>query len=533
MRREPKRPEGVDARVPRPLLGIIERCLAKEPEKRYQSTHDLARDLRGLTERLNKINKISAPEERVFVQESASIAVLPLENLGPGGEEYFADGMTDALITHLAKIKALKVISRVSVMQYKGVHKPLPEIARELGVDKVLTGSVLHAESRVRVSTQIVEASTDSSIWAESYERDRSDILALQSELSRAITEAVEVKLDPEVEQRITVSRTVDPVAHDAYLRGLSDLEEAYLGVPNMRDLLRTAFGHLEQAIELEPEWGSPRDALACGYRLAAGGGSTQVQAEYYAKAKATALEAIELDPNIYRAPTALGLTLGLHEWKWVEAERYFLRAYELNRTVVCWPLAHILSKAGRFDEAIEHFQRAQERYPGNPLVSVHLGEAYLCAGRPEEAEAEARRIIETCPGLFHGYLHLGMIFLHTGKYEEAVTLLEKSHPDAVASFPWLAEQLPIALAKADRVEEAQEMLRELEGSGADWFPSLYMALGEKKKAMTQIEAAFVAHRDFLIDIRCSSEYASLMEIPRFREIIDAIGFPNELPAKC
>jgi serine/threonine protein kinase/Tfp pilus assembly protein PilF len=527
MREEPGRSEDFDTRVPPPLRRIIERCLAKERGQRYESTSDLARDLRDLSEGLPIISDVAAPEKWTAARELASIAVLPLENLGPGGEEYFADGMTDALITHLAKIKALKVISRVSVMQYKGVHKSLPEIARELGVEKVLTGSVLHAGSRVRISTQIVEASTDRSIWAESYERDRSDILALQSELSRAITEAVEVKLDPEVEKRLAVSRTIDPGAHDAYLRGLSDLEEAYLGVPNMRDLLHAAFGHLQRAIELEPEWGSPRDALSCGYRLAAGGGSADVQAEYYAKAKATALETIALDPNVYRAPTSLGLTLGFHEWKWAEAERYFLRAYELNQTVVCWPFAHFLSKAGRFGEAIELFKRAQERYPGNPLVSVHLGEAYLCAGRPKEAEAEARRIIENTPGLFLGYLHLGMVFLNTGRYEEAVTLLEKAHHDSVASFPWLAEQLPIALAEAGRVEEAREMLCELEDSGADWFPSLYMALAEEVKAMAQIEEAFAAHCDYLLDIRCSAEYERLMEIPRFREIIDAIGFPN------
>ena len=156
----------------------------------------------------------------------------------------------------------------------------------------------------------------------------------------------------------------------------------------------------------------------------------------------------------------------------------------------------------------------------------MHKGEAYLCAGRPEEAEAEARRIIGTFPGLFHGHLHLGMILLRTGRYDEAVTLLEKAHPDTVASFPWLAEQLPIVLAKAGRVEEAREMLRDLEESGADWFPSLYMVLGEKERAMSQIEEAFTVHRDFLIDIRCSSEYENLLEIPRFREIIEEIGFP-------
>ncbi len=254
MRLEPERPEDFDARVPQPLRWIIERCLAKDPVDRYDSTRDLAHDLRNLGERLREIDGsktegttppptrktrsrvlgaallglavaatatlwwqkqdrtgvdtaapigVTAPDRHASARESASIAVLPLENLGPGDKEYFADGMTDALITHLSKIEALKVISRTSVMRYKGSQKSLPEIARELGVETVLTGSILHAGGRVRISTQLIEADTDRNLWAESYAQDLGDILALQSEVARAIAGAVKVEVDPDEEARI------------------------------------------------------------------------------------------------------------------------------------------------------------------------------------------------------------------------------------------------------------------------------------------------------------------------------------------
>jgi TolB-like protein len=486
MRQDPARPEDFEARVPAPLRSVIERCLAKDPEDRYESTRELARALRHLkalfweiieseitdkmrvqttSKRVPAVVAISVILVLIVVavlwwqsrgeagkeiaspaEVTASIAVLPLENLGPDGQEYFADGMTDALITHLSKIEALKVISRTSVMQYKGVQKPLPEIARELGAETVLTGSVLHAGDRVRISTQLVEADTDRNLWAESYEQDLRDILALQSEVARAIARAVDVEVGPDV------------------------------------------------------QW------------------------EFYPKAKTAALRALELDDTVAEAHLTLGRVLLNHEWKWQEAERSFRRAVELDPNANNWGLARYLMKAGRFDEAIEQYKKARERDPMSSRLLRQLGIAYLVTGRPDVAEDLARRLIEEYPDSHQGYRLLFRVFMRSERYEEAVTVLEKHQDEMVAVAPWTAGAFPVALAKAGRVEEAREIVRELEASGAHWFPELYWVLGEEDKAMAQIEAAFAVRRDVLLNIRGSE---SCMEHPRCREIMEAIGFPN------
>ena len=567
MRSEPERPEDFDARVPQPLRWIIERCLAKDPVDRYDSTRDLARDLRNLSERLREIDdseseEATPPPRRykrlrvlgaaflglvliatvVLWQQShervrdevaapaaatASIAVLPLENLGPAQQEYFADGMTDALITHLSKIEALKVISRTSVMRYKGSQKSLPEIAHELGVETVLTGSVLHAGDRVRISTQLTEADTDRNLWAESYEQDLGDILALQSEVARAIAGAVKVEVDPDEEARIASSRTVDPEAHEAYLRGLADLEEASRGGPYRRDSIRASFGHLQRAIELEPEWAEPHAKLAHAYRWLAGLGGVDPQAEFYPKSKAAALRALELDDTVAEAHFTLSYVLLHHEWDWAAAEQAILRAVELDPNQSSWGYARFLRLAGRYEEAVEQYTRAWERFPTSPGRRYRLGYSYLCAGRPAEAEAEARRLLEVAPESQYGHKLLGITFLHTSRYEDAVTAFEEIRDD-LARNHWEVGLIPYARAKAGDLEEAREMLNDLEASGFDyWYPRLYLALGEEDKAMAKIEEAFAVRRDVLLTIQCSPEYERFMEIPRFREIVEAIGFPN------
>jgi TolB-like protein len=564
MRQDPARPEDFEARVPAPLRSVIERCLAKDPEDRYESTRELARALRHLkalfweiieseitdkmrvqttSKRVPAVVAISVILVLIVVavlwwqsrgeagkeiaspaEVTASIAVLPLENLGPDGQEYFADGMTDALITHLSKIEALKVISRTSVMQYKGVQKPLPEIARELGAETVLTGSVLHAGDRVRISTQLVEADTDRNLWAESYEQDLRDILALQSEVARAIARAVDVEVGPDEAVRMAVSRAIDPVAHDAFVRGLAYLDAADLEKLGRRDSIRSSFAHFQRAIEFEPEWAKPHARLAGAYFWLASLGGPDVQWEFYPKAKTAALRALELDDTVAEAHLTLGRVLLNHEWKWQEAERSFRRAVELDPNANNWGLARYLMKAGRFDEAIEQYKKARERDPMSSRLLRQLGIAYLVTGRPDVAEDLARRLIEEYPDSHQGYRLLFRVFMRSERYEEAVTVLEKHQDEMVAVAPWTAGAFPVALAKAGRVEEAREIVRELEASGAHWFPELYWVLGEEDKAMAQIEAAFAVRRDVLLNIRGSE---SCMEHPRCREIMEAIGFPN------
>jgi TolB-like protein len=527
MREEPERPEDFDARVPRPLLWIIEHCMAKEPKGRYESTHDLARDLRGLPQRLEEISGIAATGDRALGRESASIAVLPLENLGPGEQEYFADGMTDALITNLSKIEALKVISRMSVLRYKGTEKSLREIARKLGVETVLTGSVLHAGDRVRISTQLTEANGERILWAESYERNLDDVLALQAEVARAVSVAVNVEVQPDEELRFVSSRKVDPEAHEAYLRGTTHITEGGEGKPDQRDSIRASIGYFLRAIELEPDWAEPHAQLAEVYRLLASLGGRDEQWEFYPKAKRMALRALELDDTLAWAHLSLGLTLMYHEWDWSGAERSILRAVELDANQTSAGYGRFLMLAGRFDEAAEQHERALERRPESPVYRYRLGLIHLYAGRLEQAEAEARMLFEVDSDSVYGHKLFGNIFIEASKFEDALTEFEKIRDDLEWN-PWEVGWIPYARAMAGDVESAREMLEEIEIGGRDcWYPELYMALGKQEKAMAQIEAAFAVRRDVLLTMRSSVEYERLMEIPRIREIIDAIGFPN------
>ncbi len=569
MRSEPERPEDFDARVPQPLREIIGRCLSKQPADRYESTSDLAHDLRGLIERLSEVDGSTSKGTRPLpkrkkrlmaagaavtvvavmattflwrqsedrregervapVGTTASIAVLPLENLGPAQEEYFADGLTDALITHLAKIKALKVISRSSVMRYRDTEMSVYEIASELGVETVLTGTVLHAGDRVRISTQLTDAASGRSLWAESYERDLGDILELQGQVARAIAGAVKVEVSAEEEARIVTAKNIDPEAHEAYLMGLADLEAAFHGEAYGWDLFRAAVGHFQQAIEIEPEWGEPYAEIAGAYDWLSAFGGPDVQAEFYPKAKQTALEALALDDTLSKAHSVLGDVLLAREWDWAAAEQANQRALELDPNHASWDYARFLRYAGRYQEAIEQYTRARERYPTSPLLRFRVGRIQLCAGRSEEAETEAERLIEDFPESDHGYYLLGLTYFATSRYEEAATILERARDEVAPWMPLFRSQvLPLALVKAGHVEEARRILRELETSGLDyWLADLYVALGEEDKAMDQIEAAFAVRRDVLLTIRCSPEFEQLMKIPRFREIIDAIGFPN------
>ncbi len=587
---EPDLPADFEARVPSSLRQIIGRCLAKRREDRYPSTAELIDDLRAMATQLATEDQptvargVSGTEtvapsapwtKRIVVglfgvglvavlswqlalylgfdssrtsgeeppdpaelvaravreaesAESASIAVLPLENLGPSGEEYFADGMTDALITDLSKIAALKVISRTSVMQFKGTRVPLPEIARGLGVDKVLTGTVLHAGGRVRISVQLTEASTDENLWAESYERGLQDVLALQSEVAAAVAGAVRVEIAPEERARILRTKKIDPEAHDAYLRGLARIEEASSGNAASLQPVQASFREFQRAIDMEPGWAQPRAQLAGAYAWLANSSGPAVQAEYYPRAKAAAQRALELDETEAMAHLVLGRVLFFHEWDWAAAESAFERARELGGEGL-WGWARYLVFAQRWDEAIAEYLEILERHPSSSLFPYQLGKVYLCGGRLDEAETAARSLIRSGEKRL-GELLLAEVLLRRGDFEEARNTLEGPLDYWADLRPWMVGLLPYAQARSGRREEALETVRELEERGFDWFPSAYVALGEEEKAMAQIETAFEVRRDILLTLPCSLEFDRLMELPRFREIVDAIGFPGLEP---
>src|SRR2546427_3733566 len=299
-----------------------------------------------------------------------SLAVLPLEELsGSPGQDYFADGMTDELITDLAQIKALRVISRTSVMVYKGAHKSLPDIARELNVDAVVEGTVLHSGNRVRITAQLIYAATDRHLWAESYERDVRDILGLQREVAKDIVDEIRIKVTPEEQVLLSGAPPVNSEAYEAYLKG------RYYWETRTEEGLRKAISYFEEAIEKDPT--SPRAyrGLADSYN-ALGSDEFLPPMETFPKAKAAALEALRRDQNFAEAHASLAFAIWNYDYDWKAVETEYKRAIDLNpgyATSYHWYAGYLMGM-GRFAEAIAAVKKARELDPLSPRINANVG---------------------------------------------------------------------------------------------------------------------------------------------------------------
>jgi TolB-like protein len=266
---------------------------------------------------IGKVDRVSSETKPVVDRAQAetpriqAIAVLPLENLsGDSAQDYFADGMTETLITTLAKIGALRVISRTSAMQYKSVRKSLPLIARELNVDAVIEGSVLRDGQRVRITTQLIQAGTDQHLWAESYQRDFRDVLSLQSEIARQVASEIKVLVTPEEKARLSTTRPVNPCAHEAYLKG------RFYWNKRSRESANRALTYFQQALDIDPTYAQGYAGPADSYAIV-GYYNALAPTEAYPKAKAAAMKALELDPSLAEPHATLGVIKRDFEWDW------------------------------------------------------------------------------------------------------------------------------------------------------------------------------------------------------------------------
>ena len=324
----------------------------------------------------------------------SAIAVLPMENLmNDPDQEYFVDGMTEALISELGKISALRVISRTSVMQYKAAPKPLPEIARELNVDAVVEGSVLRAGDQVRITAQLVATRPERHLWTDNYTRDLRDILELQSEVARAIAREIRVALTPEEETRMASARPVDPAALDAYVRG------RYFWNKRTGDDILKAKGYFEQAIELDPLYAQAYAGLADCYNLLPfyAGHSRK---EAFPKAQAAALKALEMDDNLAQAHSSLAFAL-TNDWDWEGAEGAYRRALKLNPSYATghhWYAWH-LGSVGRLDEALAEIMRAEESDPLSLIITYDKGWIHFGREEYEQAIEQCQKVLEMAPG--------------------------------------------------------------------------------------------------------------------------------------
>jgi len=425
----------------------------------------------------------------------SSLAVLPLENLSQDPEqEYFADGMTDELITSLAKIHSLRVISRNSVMPYKGKHKPIPQIGRELNVDAVVEGTVMRSGNRVRITAQLIEARNDRHIWAQAYEGDVRDVLKLQEQVAQSIATEIKGKLAPGEQVQLSSAREVNPDSHDADLRGFYELHKhgatgTYLPAG---DEIEKAIKFFQQAISIDPG-----DALAyAGLAAAYYDQSTFFRAplEVMPKAKAAAIHAIELDDSLAEAHASLGYVKLTFDWDWPGAEREFRRALELNPNLPSGHAgySHYLLTLGRSEEAIEELREQRKVDPLFPqshvglpymLWNLRLYEEAIDAGNKEGDD----RVV-------------ALALIEEGKVVEAVAVTDRAMK--VPRNPVTQAQLAYVYARAGMKDKARTILNGLETQVRQRYicgfnvAGLHMGLGDKEQAYAWLEKAYLDRSD-------------------------------------
>ena len=523
--RAPVPPRNLNPGLSRLSESIVLRLLQKDPARRYQTAGELNADLRRVSTTGPASFARDETDRAAERRRIESIAVLPLENLsGDPEQDYFADGMTEALIAGLAKIRALRVISRTSVMRYKGQRIALPEIARALDVDAIVEGSVLRAANRVRITALLVDTATDRHLWAETYERDVGDILALQSEVAKAIAGEIQITITPQEVARLARPSPIDPEAYHSYLKGRYHWEK------RSEEGLKRALHFFQEAIERDPTY-APAYAGIADYYITLGNYNVVGSHEAYPKGKAAALRALEIDPGSAEAYTSLASIKGSYEWDRAGAERDFRRAIALNPNYANahhWHADHLVS-LGRFDEGIAEITVAQSLDPLSPSISADAGGYEFYAGRYDEAIALIEKTLEQNPDFARGYSQLGGIFEQMGRYEEAIGAFEKAK-EVSGGATYSLTALAHSYALAGRRDEAERMLQQLDEIAKRKFVSSYslaaihVALGDADRAFEYLDRAVKEHDRALIWLPVAPRFNRVRSDPRFRAILRMVG---------
>jgi TolB-like protein/DNA-binding winged helix-turn-helix (wHTH) protein/Flp pilus assembly protein TadD len=457
-----------------------------------------------------------------------SLAVLPLENVsGDASQDYFADGMTDELITHLAQISALRVVSRTSVMTYKGVRKPLAQIAGELNVDAVVEGSVLRSGERVRITAQLIRVPADKHVWAQSYEGDIRDTLALQNKVARAIVEQIRVTLNRHEQAALEHAKAVNPEAFQAYLAG------RYFWNKRTGDGLKKAIDYFNQAIEKDPNYAQAYAGLADAYALSGDWEYGILSPEdAFPKAKAAATKALALDDNLAEAHTSLAFVLDLYDWDWESAEQEYKRAIALNpgyATAHHWYAWHLIVM-GRNSEALAESRKAESLDPLSPIISADLADALCVAHLYDESVQQSRKTLEMHPYFAVAHYELGQAFAQKHMYTEAIAELRRAIELSGGNTAF-DSKLAYAYAISGRTEEAIKIVKDLEvrqGRPSSTDPHIaliYVGLGDHDQAMSWLNKAYQAR--FNPSILMRPAFDPLRSDGRFQNLLRRIGLPR------
>ncbi len=454
-----------------------------------------------------------------------SIAVLPLANLsGDPQQEYLADGLTDELITNLAKVSGLRVISRTSVMRYKGATVALPRIGRELNVDAVVEGSVAREGDRMKITAQLVDVSTDRHLWADNYESELHDVLQLQDDLAQVIATQVEAKLASRQLERVAGARAVDPQAYEFYLKA------RYFWEKRTEADFAKSLDYFQRAIVLDANYAPAYAGMAEVYGLL-GNNGLMAPEEVFPKAESAALKALELDSNLADAHTSLAEVLNDYDWNWPASEMQYRRAIELNSndaTAHHW-YAMALAWHGRFGEAIGEIEKARRLDPLSMQINLNVAQIMFWAHDYDRALRESQAALELHPNSWAIHRIAGMIWLQKGDSRTAIGELRKAvslAPGDSRSWIWLA----YGCALTGQRDEALSILQKLENSPHQYYvpPTLmaavYAGLGERDKALTALHKAVLEHDPKLMMIMSDQAFDSLRTDPRYSDVARRIG---------
>jgi TolB-like protein/tetratricopeptide (TPR) repeat protein len=457
-----------------------------------------------------------------------SLAVLPLTNLGrDSADDYFVDGMQEALISELSRIRALKVISRTSTLRYRQTDRRLSEVAHDLNVDGVIEGSALREGDQVRITVQLIDGRSDRNVWGQTFDRELRSVLALHSEVAREIARQVNVTLTPREVQHLAATPAVDPRAYELYVRGRHYWNQRTLAG------YRRGVASFLKALDHDPTYAPAFAALADAYMwLGEQGGMPLGEARV---AAAGALQkALALDETLAEAHVSMGLWKIRFEWDWAAAEQEFQRALELNpgSAAAHQMYGRSLSFAGRYQDAQRELETALELDPLSVPVNAYLGQVLLHARQYDRAGERLEKALRIDPDHVLTHHNLGELYLAQGRVIEAVEELERSIAGSAEPGSHYLAMLGSGYARVQRTREAVTILRDLERRSTEGLASafdialLYVALSDKERALAWLEQGYAQRDYWLVEIQAWPWFDSLRSDPRFQRLLRRMRFP-------
>jgi TolB-like protein/Tfp pilus assembly protein PilF len=558
--REPRKPSAIVRDIDPDLDNIILKALRREPERRYASAHDLSQDLdrflKDLPVRARKENMVYRGRKflkrnRALVMtamfsvvialalgaglgrftsggggEARSIAVLPFENASRDPQqELLADGMTDALIGGLSKIKSLRVISRDSVMRYKNNRKPAPQTARELHADTLVEGSVERSGSRVRINVHMTAGNMDRTVWSQNYERELRDLAMMQNEAAKDIAREIQIKLSPQEYARLSIVRTINEQAYEAYLKG------RYHWSKYTQEGFDKSLRFFREAIDIDPAYGLPWAGLADAYYQISN--KSLSPGEAMPKARAAAQKALAIDGSLAEAHALLAQIQAQFDWDWAAAAQSYQRALELNPS---YAYAHLyyswyLAEQGRMDEAVREAAEAHRLDPLPPLTATHLAWTNYMARHIDEAITQYRKIQELDPNAAVTHFSLGLAYEQKGMFDQATAEFLKAaanDSDQAPSLLFLGHVYGVS-GKREEARSALEKLLELSRQryvDPFYFGMVHLGLGETTKAFEFFEKAYHDRSEELLLLKVDPRFDGVRSDPRYRSLVRRIGLP-------